>query len=350
MNENMDRSGADRNYLIDIFRLFFSIQIVIIHTAPFKDIHGVVFNAIVSLLSQTAVPFFFFVSAYFYLNKIQESSNFSSRYKKKLLITYLLWSFIYFGAGFLLLVYHNSGMTEYLSYIKELILAFFTTGSSFQLWYLVALIYCVIITAFFQQKQKMNIFCNISIVLFSLYMISNHIPFGKNILFVTESSKILSAFYALLVNLIRAMMYFTVTYYFIKYEKVILHISKIKILLAFICSVSIYVIYYYINQGVDPVREIFPFLRVVLLVILMIWILLIPHKKNSRHWGFFSGAAAFSYYAHPLIAMAWDILLFSILKISISNLLRFILTLTTCILTAYILYKWNNRYLNKLFK
>lgn len=93
------------------------------------------------------MPFFFVSSGYFY---IKGKCNFK-KYIKRLLITYISWSIIYL----ILQVYNTLNINgNIITTLKSFIIEFFIYGSYYHLWYIVALLLCIIITTVFYKIKK----------------------------------------------------------------------------------------------------------------------------------------------------------------------------------------------------
>ena len=57
-----------RNLHIDFMRIIAAILVVIIHTPPFTGIHPLLTYSIVDVLPRIAVPYFFAISGYYFIN------------------------------------------------------------------------------------------------------------------------------------------------------------------------------------------------------------------------------------------------------------------------------------------
>lgn len=126
---------------IDLFKIIFAIIVVMIHTAPFRDISETASWYFSNIVGNLAVPFFFVTSGFLLFGKLK-NCDYDSRDKsvKKYLIhivrMYLIWCVIWIP--WKALHYYNIGyfnLSELVNYIRNII---FVSGGD-ALWYLPAL-------------------------------------------------------------------------------------------------------------------------------------------------------------------------------------------------------------------
>lgn len=68
----MENKGLlKRNNSIDIFRFICAIMVIAIHTHPLIDFHPMLGYVATQVIPNIAVPFFFSVSGFFYIKKIE---------------------------------------------------------------------------------------------------------------------------------------------------------------------------------------------------------------------------------------------------------------------------------------
>ncbi|SES80328.1 Surface polysaccharide O-acyltransferase, integral membrane enzyme [Salinibacillus kushneri] len=177
----------ERNYAIDYFKFFAMFFIVCIHTSPFDGstflgINGAHISFLIDTFARFGVPFFFMVSGYLLGQKLLTTNNnkvYFRKYLKKLVKLFLYWYLFYvlYGLAITVLKAVVNGVnikTEVLSYLTsyfgiEETIRFILYGdgapSSYQLWYLPALIWCVLIVYVFAKLNKLNILLCISLCL-----------------------------------------------------------------------------------------------------------------------------------------------------------------------------------------
>ena len=178
----------NRNCSIDIFRYVCAILVVVIHTIPFGDISkemGYIFSQIISRI---AVPFFFSVSGYYYIGKLEKKTNYFIRYLKRILVTYTIWSCLYFMIDFI-----RWGHKEIIVFIKTCIINFFIRGSYYHFWFFVALIISVVLTTFLFKIKCKKVIIPLTVGLYilgcfgcSYYRIGVKIPIVKEIILFSE--------------------------------------------------------------------------------------------------------------------------------------------------------------------
>lgn len=150
---------------IDVLRVIAAVAIIFVHTNYYTELTRPIFSF--------AVPAFFVISGYFYCNAAQEKKK--ARIKNILILT-LLSNALYFVYQFAMAVVgHNlqGFMTESFS-VKSLCELVFLNESPFgaHLWFLTALLYCMIIEYFLSKiKLKKIIYIIMTVVLFVLSLI-----------------------------------------------------------------------------------------------------------------------------------------------------------------------------------
>ena len=120
-----------RNNSIDIFRYVCALMVVAIHAHPFCEL-GVNADFFFStLLPRIAVPFFFAASGYFYIKKLESGAERCfSRYLKRIVTTYALWSVIYF-----IFTFCKGGYSALKWFAVSSVYNFFVKGSYYHFWF-----------------------------------------------------------------------------------------------------------------------------------------------------------------------------------------------------------------------
>ena len=157
-----DRQIDRQNNSIDVAKLLMSLVVVAIHTNPLANLNNedaiILFDKFVNI----AVPFFFIASGYFLAKKIimpicNENVRVIKKYLAKILKMYIFWMLLYTP----LEIYHfiKSGTPI----IKELMLyarGLFFVGqqyNSWQLWYLLSVIYSLCFLIVLSRIRKIKI-------------------------------------------------------------------------------------------------------------------------------------------------------------------------------------------------
>ncbi|MGZ9817685.1 acyltransferase family protein [Peribacillus simplex] len=160
----------ERNNAIDFIKFFAIFSVVVIHVFPRDSQIGLF---ILDNVSRFAVPFFFTATGYLFGKKIiltRESIDYFKRYIIKILKLYLCWLFFYMMYDVLILYkVATDAPKEFEQYINQfsfLDLVYYGTGTSgYQLWFLTAIIWSVIILFGFFKFKKVKLLLIISLIL-----------------------------------------------------------------------------------------------------------------------------------------------------------------------------------------
>ena len=90
-----------RNPSIDIFRYICAILVIAIHTGPLKEIDPALGYIATDAIPRIGVPFFFIVSGYYYICKLQNGEKPFRRYFNRILVIYSMWSIPYYVIEFI---------------------------------------------------------------------------------------------------------------------------------------------------------------------------------------------------------------------------------------------------------
>lgn len=153
---------------LDIGKIIAAILVVAIHTNPLENVDSVVVKRVFEVINTLAVPFFFMCSSYFFFKDEDEQ-----KYKARLfrfVKLYIIWSALYMPLTIYSYLNDNSSWT---SRIWSLFRGFFLLGEnyySWQLWYLLALIYGLILFCVMIRKRiSVNV---MGIIVIALYLLS----------------------------------------------------------------------------------------------------------------------------------------------------------------------------------
>ncbi|MCM1458720.1 MAG: acyltransferase [Bacteroides sp.] len=168
---------------IDIFKYACAIMVVAIHAHPFSDVNKELGYIFTEIIPRIAVPFFFAVSGYFYIPKLENDKNPFFPYFTRLLSTYFIWSIFYYFVAFI-----RNGHLDLKDFLIKSIYQFIVTGSHYHFWFFPALIFAVCFTTLLF-KFKCNKLCiPLSIFLYiigclgcSYYEIGTKIPILQNL-------------------------------------------------------------------------------------------------------------------------------------------------------------------------
>lgn len=135
---------------LDGMRFLCALMVVAIHTSFTKSLPFPVYFATMSVCS-VSVPFFYACSGFFLfdrftfakngkIEKSKENLRVMLRYEKRLAITYLIWTVIYFSLNIYRTIREGYVLKNYLLSMPK---KFFLDGSEYHLWYVVCLLYAV---------------------------------------------------------------------------------------------------------------------------------------------------------------------------------------------------------------
>lgn len=139
---------------IDIVKIVCAFLIVFIHTSPLESVNGALNSFLVNCVCRVAVPFFFISSGFLLFGRagtVAPDGKTVSRYLKRILTLYLIWSAVYFPYTLLRMHWRRSvsGAVEvFLNWLKNM---FFTAGYGL-LWYLPSTIVAVAVVWFLLKR------------------------------------------------------------------------------------------------------------------------------------------------------------------------------------------------------
>lgn len=170
----------EQNNAIDLAKFICAILIVAIHVAPFgpSDKYFLHNYFIQNYLARIAVPFFFIASGYFLYRKTTLEDfkiEPTKKYAFKLFKLYLIWSIIYLPSSFAeILRYEGDIFRGIIIYIRN----FIFVGSYYQLWFLNATIFAVILISLLLYKGISPIKILIAAYIFYLIGLLDQSLFG----------------------------------------------------------------------------------------------------------------------------------------------------------------------------
>lgn len=153
----------ERNNAIDIFRYLCAIMVVAIHTQPFMELSTKLSYVFSEIIPRIAVPFFFIVAGYFYINKLDAKKPIFLSYIKRLLKIYVFWSCVYFAIDFI-----HWGHISIKGFVFHCVLSFFINGSHYHFWFFPALIFAVCATTLVYKLKLKKVLLPMSIILYTI--------------------------------------------------------------------------------------------------------------------------------------------------------------------------------------
>lgn len=327
-----------RNNSIDFFRYISALLVVAIHTNPATEINPYLGYFCSQILPRIAVPFFFCVSGYFYiekLNKVTEKREMVKIFRTTFLSylkIYVFWSIVYLVCDYKQYFYEGVSVK---GIIVGIILNFFVYGSYYHLWYFIGVFFSLIIITGCYLIRAEKILAYFSVILYlagvlggAYYQIGNKIP-----LF----SMLISSSYFTLIRrvLLMALPFFMVGYFLpkISYKNI-----SIKVVFTGVLFIGEIIIVNILGLNVNIIETIFLY---IFLVYIMVWLLHHPEKEKKRAGEICRYLASFVYFSHPLFIII-------ITRIGIeNNTIIFMLSAIFSTVAGLILMKINNKTLNQ---
>lgn len=314
---------------INYVKLICAFLVVAIHTHPFQDVNNLLYYSFSEILVRIAVPFFFVSSGYFY---IKNKCNFK-KYIKRLIITYISWSTIY-----LILQIYNSISTNgnIITTLKSFIIEFFIYGSYYHMWYIVALIICIVITSIFYKTNKMNLLYIISIILYIVGVIGGaYYKLGSQIPLLSKLYE-LSLYTQIRRYLLMGLPFFMVGYLIYYIKEVPKNINFTIIITAILFVLEIVIVNKFdLQKDIVITFFLYPFVVQIFMLCLKYPLENIKPKINIGK------LSSFIYFVHPLI-------IFILGKFILGQTLLYFVTCFVSTLVALIFIKLDNKKINKL--
>lgn len=333
-----------RNYSIDIARYACAIIVVAIHTKPFLNSNGILDFLGNKVITSIAVPFFLAIGGYYYICKLINGEKVFIKQISKLLLIYSVWSIPY-----LLLQIKDflEANMSFLDITKKISYLFLVEGSYYHFWYFPALIYSICFVTFLHKIKSIKVLPVVSIILYLLGCLSlSYYEVGIKI-------PILNAYYNLEnYNAIRRIIstgipFFSLGYFILNTseQNKRLRCKKTTVLLIivlFMCEIKL-VEYIGIAKSVNITLLLYPltYLMVLLLIVFDPFNKYITISKICRY------ASNITYYIHPLFIVVYT-KIFSLLHFEKNTILLFVLTGLSTFIGSLIVYKLNNKLLNKI--
>lgn len=314
---------------INYIKLICAFLVVAIHTHPFEDINKVLYCSFSEVLVRIAVPFFFVSSGYFY---IKNKCNFS-KYIKRLLTVYISWSLIYF---IIQLPSYITSNTSLINIAKNFIVAFFIYGGYYHMWYIVALIICVIITSIFYKFNKIKLLYILSIVLYIIgviggayYKIGSQIPILSNLYNF-------SLYLQLRRYLLMGLPFFMVGYLIYEIREIPKNINITIMITAILFILEIVIVNKFkLQRDIVITFFLYP-------LVLQLFMLCLKYPLENVKFKINIGKlSSFIYFVHPLI-------IFILSKFILGKTILYFVTCCISTLIAFIFIKIDNKKINKL--
>lgn len=334
----MEQQEQKRVNSIDIFRLLCALLVVIIHTSPFTDMNETLGFIVVQILPRIAVPFFFCISGYYYIEKLNDGKFVCKQTFLKVLKLYIFWACIYYIRDFILYMY--TGSLNIKGIIHTFIVTFFTSGASYHFWYFVCLLFSIVAVGLFYKLHAQKALPFVATFLYiigllgcSYYAIGAQIPFLTKIINSQSFTLIRRTF-------LMGFPFFCMGGMLEPMRKKIKNHILIKILISGVLFLAEIVIVVKCHLQSNIIITIF---LPVLLVFVVAYLIDHPLSNHNAVAKKCRSLANYTFYVHPLFI--WT--LQTTIAQHISNFALFTLTVTCCIVSWLLLSKVDNRIIKK---
>ncbi len=333
---------------IDIMRIVCAIMVVSIHTRPFEEYGSMARFIFQQIIPRVAVPFFFAVSGYFLCTSLFRKHDFTVivKYLKRIVFTYTLWTVIYFLTVIPSIIREKTPVAEAL---KNLAIDYFTSGSYYHLWYFPALIFSVIVFAFFYKINRLKLMAYLSVILYIAGLLGvSYMKLGNSLPVLNDLYD--SSYFPLLRRvLFMGLPFFVLGYLIYRLTPYLYRISntKIRIVSAVIIACYILEIYLLLKFSItnQVIITVFMYLLTAGILVLCIKNPLISQSRNSVTLRYISN---FIYYAHPFFMLYIGKVFTWLFNQSLSQTPDFFIVSIVTVTAALIICKINNKYLLKL--
>lgn len=167
LNPQMEREKKTVFVGLDVMKFVCALLVVFLHT--YNHDWGDVGEWIHMNLSPIGVPFFFIVSGFLYMGKLQDSQDKSRdyflHYLRRVFYMYLFWSTITLPVAWINIEVAHGDYSLFMK-LLYIIRCFFFTGSIGIYWYILALVYNCIIFFYAMKWNMMKVLYVLSVVLF----------------------------------------------------------------------------------------------------------------------------------------------------------------------------------------
>ena len=336
----------ERNASVDIFRLICAIMVVSIHTAPLSELGYNWSYMTVQILPRIGVPFFFCTMGYYYIGSLMKGQCKFLQTMKRLLITYGLWSVIYYIPDVKAVL---EGSVSLSGFLMNCLRQFLIYGSREHFWFFPAVFFAVGATTLFARGGRLSWLAGVSIIAYvlgllgcSYYGMGDRIPVISAIVNFSQYDFIRRI-------LLMGFPFFMMGYFLQKTDLQKIDRKKCMtaegILLAAFFAEIIFVNTVQIQKNVYI--TIFLYL---LLFNTMLLLLKNPCEKYGKAASVTRDLANFIYYSHPLFIMIIHAGMNYCGGRDASGTELFLGTVVLAGSMGYFLHKVDNKYLNKLFK
>ena len=334
------------NASIDIFKYFCAIMIVDSHVRLINIERSFLFD-----LFRFALYFFHCSFGFYYFKGLRKDPDQALiKNVKRLIVPIMFWSGLY-----LLLNYYNnvlSGEVELIAFIKLQIKSVLVNGTGFHLWFMYSCIFNVLITTFFYKRDRLKTLYYLSVGLYIIGLLgSYYYPFiGRSIPLFPRivNHKYFTTICRLFLH---GLPMFVMGIFISDKEKECTGIKNGELLFysmvffVMSCFEILFVNRYYTDVPTN-ICSLFLAMTTFPFFILLLKNPMLQFEKLARPLKYIS---TFMYLSHALFRTVIGSVFMRLFEIELSPLKTSALVVLGCTVCGFILYKINNRYLNRVF-
>ena len=326
-----------RNCSIDLFRLYCAVLVVAIHTSPFMDQNNKLGFISTQVIPRIAVPFFFIVSGYYYIQNLEKGKKCISSTIWKVFKLYTFWSIIYLTRNFILFVTKDAITLQSIKgFIVNNLVNYLFYGTEYHLWYFIGLLVSLFVVGISYKFKVQKIIFVLSIFLYILGL------FGESYYYIGDKIPVIST----LINLsffttirrvfLMGFPFFTSGFFVYKlkdkFSKKSALIATCFFTIAFLLEILI-VCKLHFQRSIVITIFLFP-----LTIFVLITLLRFPLYKFYSISTKTKSLANYTYYIHPLFIFA-----LGDLGLDFLNVTKMLIVLVLCLLTWIILNRVNSK-------
>ena len=336
----------ERNASIDIFRIICALMVVSIHTGPLSELGYNWWYLTAQILPRIGVPFFFCTMGYYYIGSLLKGQCKFWKTMKRLLITYGLWSIIYYIPDVKQVL---NGSVSLSGFLVNCLRQFVIYGSREHFWFFPAVFFSIIVATLFAKIGKLSWLAGLSVIAYilgllgcSYYGIGNQIP--------VISAFINSSQYDLIRRIVLMGFPFFMMGYFLQQTNMEQINNKICTVLEGILLVAFLLEIIFVNKVQIQANVYITVFLYLLLFNTMLLLLKNPCGQYGKIANVTRDLSNFMYYSHPLFMIWINILMSFVVGRNASGTELFLLAIISTATVGYILHKVDNKYLNWLYK
>lgn len=327
---------------IDITKFILAYVVVLVHAVGFHLKNNISWFLTEHLIFRLTVPFFFITSGFFLGMKVkaqpERKNEFIRKNVKSLSIHYLFWGSVYTLIGFVFNIRQGIGLKQNVF----MSLRDFITFNPSAMWYLGALIFSFLVLAIIKTKKSFLISIPIGILfyIFGLFLGSYSGIFTGTII-----EPVLHHYYMLFVSssngLFVGYIFVAIGYYFGAYKEKETKVQKswLQLLIGYVVlAVELAAILLVIP---DCLQGNYDYLLGILIIVPALFELVQKCKiPDDISTGFVRKASSTVYFSHMAVISGVHIIFKTHFAV------EFVIAAVLVTLGAYIVYKWNNKYIN----